>query len=1070
MNNVVVLSYDEKFITFLNPELLKVTRTEEIDGIRTIGVEYLMETEEDAKKLFKIGNKIWINTVRNKGYLFVINTLVKRDYFKENKVTFDAEDVLVELNHAPFFNQNDLTVKNGFTLGTANGEDNVKVDYKALKYWFGDYFNIGVVQDCLNTRIQKISPIGTMSKMELLRYIEEETSNRFITRYEKDQNSNVIHRYLDYLNPNSNDSNWQVHFDFIPTNIEETLPDDIRDMDPNDDPEDDSYPEYVPVTPHSLSDLQISIKNRDGDVFNDLSWSASDLGIDPDCDKVDISIKYVKPKITVTVDNRTFDTSIEIPENLFGDDTIDETLFTSVSQDTEVNNVIVPNGICFVVEDNSNGDILYSHEINPVLGEVHTDVLDLGFNAENIEYIVDEENRFIAVAPKFQLDDSNTSLSKKDLGNLIKKWVNLEVKKGQIIPMIVQKQTVTADLTTKTKMNTFIQNNNIIDTNGNISKYYQRPFKPGDNIDSSTAANSTFEFFVGTAYWAAPFNKHANEMHIETEEDTGIEYSNIITKPDINSPYGPGYHAKLGQVSTTEEDVYAIYNALAMSLKDHKDPNIEVSVDVANYRNGEYNNYDLYDKVYVKIPGFEKLVTAIVSKVTKNMHDIGENTVELTNFKVNTKVATKETVIYGDNVSFTYPRTSKLNITLADITSENDINLAKKIVTFSLYSVESNGGNQTFKKAYTKKTDENGEATLPLGLTPGNYIIEVNFGGDVEYSSSSANFEINVTGVIEKSKTTKTNKGKTSSTTQYTTKKRFWTKCGISPDKNQIVAIAQPSASNSDMKKHGVNYNTIYKTVFKNKCPYCGKKTLRYDDGKKNKCITNHGHRGNKREVPEGEITCHNCDSDFDGVTGLEKSNRHTSRLTVVKKPVKSSKTEKSKLISGKLVYDTTKVKVKKKNVAKKSPQTTLRSLNKKVKEKGQKLAKGKSDYQALKAIANFMGTIRYQKPLYKGFRKSTKSVLSSKKGNCCDQANLFLELCDAAGLTKTYNLYYIHVCCNRSSHPGVGHMFCKVTNKSTGKSVYVDPTCSSPYNHYTHGWGSPPGTPTKYPTKPDLS
>ena len=108
------------------------------------------------------------------------------------------------------------------------------------------------------------------------------------------------------------------------------------------------------------------------------------------------------------------------------------------------------------------------------------------------------------------------------------------------------------------------------------------------------------------------------------------------------------------------------------------------------------------------------------------------------------------------------------------------------------------------------------------------------------------------------------------------------------------------------------------------------------------------------------------------------------------------------------------------------------------------------------------MSKIRYVK--YKNHKRSTKKTLQSG-GNCVDQANLFLELCDAAGLTKTYNFYYVHVCCNHTSWPGVGHYFTKVVSKKTGKSVYVDPTYSrAPYGHYTHGWGSPPGSTTKYP------
>ena len=50
----------------------------------------------------------------------------------ENTVIFEAEEVLVELNHAPFFSQTDLTTSNGFTISKINNEDNVTVNYAAL--------------------------------------------------------------------------------------------------------------------------------------------------------------------------------------------------------------------------------------------------------------------------------------------------------------------------------------------------------------------------------------------------------------------------------------------------------------------------------------------------------------------------------------------------------------------------------------------------------------------------------------------------------------------------------------------------------------------------------------------------------------------------------------------------------------------------------------------------------------------------------------------------------------------------------------------------------------------------
>ena len=91
----------------------------------------------------------------------------------------------------------------------------------------------------------------------------------------------------------------------------------------------------------------------------------------------------------------------------------------------------------------------------------------------------------------------------------------------------------------------------------------------------------------------------------------------------------------------------------------------------------------------------------------------------------------------------------------------------------------------------------------------------------------------------------------------------------------------------------------LYKTVFKNKCPECGKSgTLRFDGGKSNKCISSagaHG-RGYKTGVPEHEITCIHCDSDFDVVRGKEKMGNSKKKLTPLTNPVKSSKEEFNKL------------------------------------------------------------------------------------------------------------------------------------------------------------------------------
>ena len=1053
--NVIVLDYEEKFITFLDPELLDILETTEISGIPSLTIEYTIQDDEDVKNLFKVGNKIWIsNHPSLDDRLYVINTKVKRDYFKENNVVFDVEDVIVELNHVDFFSQTDLTAKNGFTLSSSNGERNVLVDYNALKFWFGDFFNIGIVQDCLNTTIQKISPTGTMSKMELLRFIEENTGNVFITRYEKDVYTNVIHRYLDFLNPNGNDTNFSVTFEYKPTHLETADSGDIEEGD-----EVTPAPDLV----HNVEDLVLAVKDSNGEVINNLEWSGTDLNINNDVPVVVISLKYTKPRLYITVNNRTFDTTKA--EGIEDESTYVDTneLIVNVgglkgNTETYVNNpintivpdTILPNHTRFEFYDNNKKIMLFKHEINPILGDVHTEVLDLGYNTENIEYEVDESDTYNAISPILSLDESGgatNGLSFEDLSKIINRWKNLKVTKGDTIPMIVQKVS-NNEAPTTTYLNQSTPSGN----------YYIRPLHPQDNIQSGSGG-STYEYWRGTAYWSAPFTKNKGEMFIKIDEETGAEYNQIRTKADITNPYGAGFIPKIGQVSTSDEDPYAIYNDVAMKLKDKRFPQINIEVDVANYKNGNYNNYNLYDKVYVKIPGFEKLVTAIVKKTIKSFHDIGENKVELTNFTVNTKVITKETGIFGDNLSFKYPNKGTLTITLEDLSSEN-VGLANKLVTLTLYTAQD--GSQTFKKSYNKKTDSTGKIKLPLKLKPGNYTVEANFGGDIEYSPSTATYDVNVSGKIEKQKKSK-KKTKSKTTKKYTTKKRFWSKDGVSPDGKYIKAVGRASAG-GELGKYGYGF---YETVFYRKCPQCGSTKLFWGIFFAGNETSNYGKLPATGRIEgssaEGGIYCASCDGDW-SIYG--KNRQYPKNLRVYKKPKKSSKANAYKLKNGKDLYDSVKVEVKKKNNKKKTTSHhTLTTINSKVKEKGLKLATGKNAYENAKLIAKWCGTnIRYS--YSEGFTKSPVSVLNGHNGNCCSQTEFMFQLMDAAGVTETYDLYYVFVCCNPSR--GVGHVFGKMVNKTNGNWWYVDPCKADPWHHYVTGWGSPPGRrQTKYPSKP---
>lgn len=1078
MFNVVALNNQEEILEFIDPDLISITENMETQGLRTISVEYNIQQLENANRLFQMGNKLYVTGDNIEDCLYVLNTPVKKDLLDNNVFTFEAEEVLVELNYAPLFKQTDLTRANGFNITTVNNEPAVIVDYNALDYWFGDYFNIGIVQACLSDYVAKISLSGTMTLMSLLRYIEEETGNIFVARYEKDILTNTIHRYLDFLNPISQNKNWELNlaYDFLEPGSLNPEVFDENDVPTTEDEEDetDDPAEFQPNIPvQNINPENILFRcTKNGEVLtsdNDepLEWNNLDVGFTDNTKNVVIQLKYNNNKLGVSINGKTFTSNTG---NVGGDvhgyiDTWADTV--------DINDVILPNGSYFEIYDYVHEKVLFSKKIHAILSDVHSDVLDLGYNVGNIEIEIDETDTYTAISPV--LSGDNDQFSRTDMNTIIQSWINLEVEKGAPIPMIVEKITITGteekpcvarigEATSTTTTAAALLGAKVIGSN-----YWKKPLHGNDNIEQT---NRSYEYWRGTAYWKAPFSKHAGDMHISIDNDTGAEYTHICCRPDyVDERANLSYYEKMGTVETSAEDVYAIYNAVAMKLKEKKDPQINLDVDVANLRNGLYNNYNVYDKVYIKLPGSNDLITARVEKTEKDPHDITENKITLSNYNINPKASPKETYIDASNANFKYPKTKPLTATLKNAEyTEGDTNssevISNKLVTFTVYNVE-NGSASLTGKVYTKTTNKNGIATITMNYDPGDYEIDISFGGDEEYSECSLTVEVNVSGVKEvpKTVTTTNTKAKTVKKNTKTKKvKTYYTKCGVSPDKKTIVAIAQPSASNSDMRKHNVNYHTIYKTVFKNKCPYCGKATLRYDDGRKNGCITNHGHSGNKREVPEGEITCHNCDSDFDGVTGLEKSNRHTGRLTVVKKPVKSSKTEKNKLIKGKLQYGTKTVKVKTKTkTTKKTYSSHASGINSKVKKKAISIASGTHGITALKKIAAYMGSkIHYGYST--GFTKTPIQVLNSGKGNCCSQTRLMLQMMDVVDTENQFKLEYVHVCCGPK---GVGHVFAKVTTKKSGKWRYVDPCKSTPWGHYVHGWGSPPGSRSTYPNRP---
>ena len=527
--NITVLTNEEEFIQFLDPELCSLTETNERGGLRTLSFEYKFKDMVEDKKLFRIGNKIWVNGDSNlSDCLYVINTIVTQDIYQENSFSFECEEVLVELNYAPVFTQNELTTQNGFTFSknpSNNNEYSVVVNWNSLNYWFGEYFNIGVVQKCLSDYNAKVDIYGTINLMTLLRLIEEETGNVFVTRYEKDCLNNTIHRYLDFLNPINVSKPWvlNLEYDFLDPDNTNYIYDDDGNLttDTYDDVEDADdivqwNTDYTPISNIDTSNLDFRITNELGEVLGTdglvydgtgtaLLWDASDVDFEnDDYQSAIISLQKEKNYIGMVINNKSYALLDTIP---VGD--IDKSYTTTNNSIATINkrsNAVIPDDSFFVIYDNTNDRAVFKTQINYEIGQVHDEILDYGFNLDNILLEIDETETYQAITPVITTDDE--TITRTDMGTIIQRWLDLEVEKGETCPMIVEKVQVQATTlaAARTSLGTLSRTN-----------YYTRPYHPQDQIDTSDSSNNTWEFWRATAYWKAPFSKKAGEFHVTTD-------------------------------------------------------------------------------------------------------------------------------------------------------------------------------------------------------------------------------------------------------------------------------------------------------------------------------------------------------------------------------------------------------------------------------------------------------------------------------------------------------------------------------------------------------------------------
>ena len=1136
MISIVVMNGEEEFLKFLDPELCELKEAQSIDGLKTLELEYYFQDAKDDKELFQIGNKIWVQgDVNLSDCLYVINTSVKQSVFKDNSFTLEAEEVLVELNYTPLVSHTELS-KECFTTKTDNDELTVRIDWNSLNNWFGEYFNIGVVQECLTETVSYVPFTGTMTRMGLLRHIEEETGNIFVTRYEKDILENTIHRYLDFLNPINVNKNWQLNLEyqfmgemthysfddegnpvdedkpwnvtrFINSHIEpESKDETVSPYNPETDEADTQYdtedttytwiPEDENVEDPSTikqyknyhdiiaENLEFRILDENLEQYTvggvDLKWSASDISFSADTGNWLITLTQTGNILGLCVNESSFvvapQSSTE-PSEKYSAAIKNGTLQPIPLSDV---NIVLSDDTYFEIYDTEYNQSLFRTQLNNQIGHVHREVLDFGFNLEDVQYNIDETSTYTAISPVLSLNKEGTStnnLTRNDLTDLITAFTNLKIDKRQNIPMIIQKIQVKAKTleAAKIKLGSYTPNSKANESTS-TSNWWKRPYHPQDQINDTDENQNTWEFLRGTAYWNAPYAKNPGMLFVETDKGYGTQYDTVRGRNDTRDDRGVMYSPKIGTTESSDEDVYSIYNQVALYLKNHEVPEVEVEVDVANLHGYEYNNYNVHDKIYIKLPDRNELITAKVVETHKEAHDVAKNTIKVSNYDSVTytpRIELQNTVLHADNVSFKYPNSKTLTVQLENTDYGVDEQTrthypANKLLSFTLYSVEN--GSQTYKKKYTKVTDMWGRASINMKYDPGDYVMEISFGGDEEYLETSFSVKINVSGTKEvKKTTTSSTKNKTTKkTTKKVTKTTYYDKYGRSPDKKKILAIGLPSAGR-DYDPRNKKYWSV--TEFKNKCPKCGKTgTLFWDIFWAGNEHSNWGRvrkTGNQEgSSAEGAIFCENskCDGDW-SCQGYEHGYSGT-KLTVTKKRKASSKADAYKLRKGKYVYGKKTVTVKSKKQTSTKKRKIIGKPSKLVRNTALKIVGNKTGRQALLAICKWVDKNIHYGPGrdgYSGFQRSPDTVLKTKLCNCCDGTRLIFQLFDAAGLSEYYDMYYVNLRC-----PRYGHVYGRIKTKKTGNWTNIDTASTLPcYGYVCDSCSRTSPVDSKYPKLP---
>ncbi|MDR1018674.1 MAG: hypothetical protein LBM02_08245, partial [Lachnospiraceae bacterium] len=181
-NNVLIMDDEDKVLSWLDVNDLDIEEKNVLGGFKTLSLSTKMtDTDRDAK-LFKQGNKIFINgDSDNERCLYVFNTELNEN-FTDSTISINADEVLSELNNVPPFyiydpKWEEYRVGNNVLISTDFLKELLKEYYIIDDHTAIDLYDIDPAK-------RRISITGTIKILDLLREVESLTGCYFKRHYE----------------------------------------------------------------------------------------------------------------------------------------------------------------------------------------------------------------------------------------------------------------------------------------------------------------------------------------------------------------------------------------------------------------------------------------------------------------------------------------------------------------------------------------------------------------------------------------------------------------------------------------------------------------------------------------------------------------------------------------------------------------------------------------------------------------------------------------------------------------------------------------------------------------------